>query len=153
DTIASEDTQIYVPDPSNSLGLDPQITLPGFKVGKTEMRSVDLAVPQGDTYSRVVLSVPVARPLMAMSVKTFVPIGLIVVCAALVFFVRPHYVEGRMGLGITALLTLVALQLTSGASLPEVDYLMMLDKIYLLAYFFIIISLAHVVATSWRSAD
>jgi predicted small integral membrane protein len=88
-----------------------------------------------------------------MTIKTFVPIALIVVCAALVFFVRPHYVEGRMGLGITALLTLVALQLTSGASLPEVDYLMMLDKIYLLAYFFIIISLAHVVATSWRSAD
>jgi predicted small integral membrane protein len=58
-----------------------------------------------------------------------------------------------MGLGITALLTLVALQLTSGAALPEVDYLMMLDKIYLLAYFFIIISLAHVVATSWRSGD
>jgi hypothetical protein len=25
DTIASEDTQIYVPDPSNSLGLDPQM--------------------------------------------------------------------------------------------------------------------------------
>jgi len=71
DTIASEDTQIYVPDPSNSLGLDPQITLPGFKVGKPEMRIVsntyptnfgDLAVPQGATYSRVVLSVPVARP-------------------------------------------------------------------------------------------
>lgn len=71
DTIASEDTQIYVPDPSNSLGLDPQITLPGFKVGKPEMRVVsntyptnfgDLAVPQGATYSRVVLSVPVARP-------------------------------------------------------------------------------------------
>jgi hypothetical protein len=91
DTIASEDTQIYVPDPSNSLGLDPQITLPGFKVGKPEMRIVsntyptnfgDLAVPQGDTYSRVVLSVPVARPLMAMSVKTLVPIGLIVICAA-----------------------------------------------------------------------
>ena len=48
-----------------------------------------------------------------MTIKTFVPIALIVVCAALVFFVRPHYVEGRMGLGITALLTLVALQLTS----------------------------------------
>jgi hypothetical protein len=76
DTIASEDTQVYAPDtyPTN-FG--------------------DLAVPQGGTYSRVVLSVPVARPLMAMSVKTFVPIGLIVICAALVFFVRPHYVEGR----------------------------------------------------------
>jgi hypothetical protein len=40
DTIASEDTQFYVPDPSGSLGLDPEITLPGFKVGKPEMRIV-----------------------------------------------------------------------------------------------------------------
>jgi hypothetical protein len=72
---------------------------------------------------------------------------------ARVFFVRPHYVEGRIGLGITAFLTLVALQLTSSATLPDVDYLMMLDKIYLLAYVFIIASLARVVLTSWRGAD
>jgi hypothetical protein len=65
----------------------------------------------------------------------------------------PARVEGRIGLGITALLTLVALQLTSSATLPDVDYLMMLDKIYLLAYVFIIVSLARVVMTSWRSAD
>ena len=95
----------------------------------------------------------VTRPIVAMSIKAFVPIGLIVVCAALVFFVRPRYVEGRIGLGITALLTLVALQLTSGASLPDVDYLMMIDKIYLLAYLFIILALARVVMTSWRGAD
>jgi hypothetical protein len=78
DTISSEDTQVYVPDPTGSIGLDPEITLPGFKVGKPEMRIVsntyptnfgDLAEPQGDTYSRVVLSVPVTRPLMAMSVN------------------------------------------------------------------------------------
>jgi hypothetical protein len=105
DTIASEDTQIYVPDPSGSLGLDPEITLPGFKVGKPEMRIVSNTYP-----TNFGASDPVARPLMAMSVKTFVPIVLIVICAALVFFVRPHYVEGRIGLGITALLTLVALQ-------------------------------------------
>ena len=99
------------------------------------------------------LTVPVKRPIVAMSLKTFVPIALIVVCATLVFFVRPRYVEGRIGLGITALLTLVALQLTSSASLPDVDYLMMLDKIYLLAYVFIIIALARVVGTSWRGGD
>ena len=99
------------------------------------------------------LSVPVTRPIVAMSIKTFVPISLIVVCAGLVFFVRPRYVEGRIGLGITALLTLVALQLASGSSLPDVDYLMMLDKIYLLAYLFIIIALARVVATSWHGND
>src|SRR6476620_636076 len=98
----------------------------------------------------VILTIRVTRPIVAMSIKAFVPIGLIVVCAALVFFVRPRYVEGRIGLGITALLTLLALQLTSGAPLPDVDYLMMIDTIYLLAYLFIILALARVVMTSWR---
>ena len=162
DTISGIDKQVYVPDPNGAVTINPDITLPGFRVGAPVMHIAantyptdfgDLTEPDASPYSRVTLSVPVTRPILAMTIKTFVPIALIVVCAALVFFVRPHYVEGRMGLGITALLTLVALQLTSGASLPEVDYLMMLDKIYLLAYFFIIISLAHVVATSWRSAD
>ena len=162
DSVSGAGKQVYVPDGTPGVSLDPQITLPGFRVGKPTMAVEtntyptnfgDLSEPSADSYSRLTLSVPVTRPVVAMSVKTFVPIALIVVCAALVFFVRPRYVEGRIGLGITALLTLVALQLTSGAALPDVDYLMMLDKIYLLAYLFIILALARVVATSWRGAD
>jgi hypothetical protein len=162
DTVSGADAQIYLPDPEDAVTINPDITLPGFKIGKPEMRIVerpyptnfgDLSAPEATDYSRVILTIPVTRPIVAMSLKTFVPIGLIVVCAALVFFVRPRYVEGRIGLGITALLTLVALQLTSGASLPDVDYLMMVDKIYLLAYLFIILALVRVVMTSWRGAD
>jgi len=144
------------------LSINPNITLPGFTVGKPEVRVVskpyptnfgDLSEPEATDYSRLALSIPVSRPVVAMAIKTFVPIVLIVVCAALVFFVRPRYVEARIGLGITALLTLVALQITSGASLPDVDYLMMIDKIYLLAYLFIIVALVRIVATSWRASD
>ena len=162
DTIAAADAQVYVPDADGGVTINPNITLPGFTVGKPVMRVAsrpyptnfgDLAEPEATDYSRVSLAVPVTRPMVAMSIKTFVPIGLIVVCAALVFFVRPRYVEGRIGLGITALLTLVALQLTSGSSLPDVDYLMLIDKLFLLAYLFIIASLARVVWTSWRGAD
>jgi len=162
DTIAAADAQVYVPDEDGGVTINPNITLPGFTVGKPVMRVAsrpyptnfgDLAEPEATDYSRVSLAVPVTRPMVAMSIKTFVPIGLIVVCAALVFFVRPRYVEGRIGLGITALLTLVALQLTSGSSLPDVDYLMLIDKLFLLAYLFIIASLARVVWTSWRGAD
>jgi hypothetical protein len=162
DTINGTDKQVYVPDGEPSVTLDPVITLPGFTVGKPTMRIAsniyptnfgDLSEPAATPYSRLTLSIPVTRPIVAMSIKTVVPITLIVVCAALVFFVRPRYVEGRIGLGITALLTLVALQLTSSAALPDVDYLMMLDKAYLLAYVFIIVSLARVVATSWRGAE
>ncbi len=162
DTLAGANAQIYVPDTEGGVTINPNITLPGFKVGKPEMRVVakpyptnfgDLSEPEATDYSRVTLSIPVSRPVAAMAIKTFVPIMLIVVCAALVFFVRPRYVEARIGLGITALLTLVALQITSGASLPDVDYLMMIDKIYLLAYLFIIVALVRIVATSWGTSE
>jgi hypothetical protein len=162
DILAGAAEQLYVPDGARPVIIDPVITLPGFTVGKPTMRITtntyptnfgDLSKPKAEPYSRIVISVPVTRPVIAMSLKTFVPILLIVVCASLVFFVRPRYVEGRIGLGITALLTLVALQLTATAPLPDVDYLMMLDKIFLLAYLFIIVALARVVATSWRGAD
>jgi len=162
DTLAGAAEQTYVADGKHPVIIDPVITLPGFKVGKPTMQITtktyptnfgDLSKPKAEPYSRIVISVPVTRPVIAMSLKTFVPILLIVVCASLVFFVRPRYVEGRIGLGITALLTLVALQLTATAPLPDVDYLMMLDKVFLLAYLFIIVALARVVATSWRGAE
>lgn len=162
DTVSPIEDQVFVPDGEHPVMLDPVITLPGFTIGAPSMSIAantyptnfgDLSAAEADTYSRIVLTVPVRRPIVAMSLKTFMPIALIVVCAALVFFVRPRYIEGRIGLGITALLTLVALQLTSSASLPDVDYLMLLDKIYLLAYLFIIIALARVVGTSWRADE
>lgn len=162
DTLAGAADQIYVPDGKTPVIVDPVITLPGFTVGTPTMtigtntyptNFGDPAVPNAEPYSRITLSIPVTRPVVAMSIKTFVPVILIVACALLVYFVRPAYVEGRIGLGITALLTLVAIQLTSTSSLPDVDYLMMLDKIFLLAYLFIIVALARVVATSWQDKD
>lgn len=162
DTLAGAGDQVYVPDGKSPVIVDPVITLPGFQVGAPTMRITtntyptnfgDPTVPDAEPYSRIILSIPVTRPMLAMSIKTFVPIALIVVCALLVYFVRPTYVEGRIGLGITALLTLVAIQLTATSSLPDVDYLMMIDKIFLLAYLFIIVALARVVATSWQEEE
>ena len=162
DTLLGASDQIYVPDGKTPVKINPIITLPGFSVGKPAMQVStntyptdfgDPTVPEAEPYSRATISVPVTRPVIAMSLKTFVPIMLIVVCALLVYFVRPCYVEGRIGLGITALLTLVAIQLTATSSLPDVDYLMMLDKVFLLAYLFIIVALARVVVTSWHSSE
>ena len=162
DTLAGAADQIYVPDGEEPVKINPIITLPGFSVGAPTLSVTtntyptdfgDPTVPEAEPYSRTTISIPVSRPVIAMSFKTFVPIALIVVCALLVYFVRPCYVEGRIGLGITALLTLVAIQLTATSSLPDVDYLMMLDKLFLLAYLFIIVALARVVATSWQEPE
>ena len=156
----SSGTQLYVPDKA-PITINPNITLPGFRLGAPRMKIADnkyltdfgdLAVPNPESYSRVVLEVPVTRPMVTLAIKTFVPILLIIACAALVYFIRPVHIDGRIGLGITALLTLVALQLTASASLPEVDYLMMIDKVYLASYAFILAALVRVVATSWVGA-
>jgi hypothetical protein len=161
DTLASSSDQIYVPDDVPVL-LNPNITLPGFRVGKPVMKITnhayptnfgDLTVPPSESYSRVTVEIPVTRALVTVTVKAFLPVMLIVICALLIFFIMPSRVDGRIGLGITALLTLVALQLTASSTLPEVGYLMLIDKIYLASYAFIIAALARVVATSWSGED
>jgi hypothetical protein len=75
---------------------------------------------------------------------------LILLSASLALLIRPDQIEARISLGITALLTLVALQFTASTDLPEVDYLMLIDKVYLASYAFILAVLIYVVRASWR---
>jgi hypothetical protein len=149
----------FVPD-TNAITINPELTLPGYLIDKPKLTITDKPYPTnfGDTrltqlepYSRVTITVPVHRPWFTYAIKVILPIFLVAACAALVFFIHPSFVEGRIGMGITALLTLVALQLTSNSQLPEVDYLMMIDMLYIAAYFFVIASLAQAVRTSWHA--
>lgn len=158
DTTNSSGSQVYSLD-TPAVTLNPAITLPGFRIGEPSLTVADnlystnfgdISVGEADSYSRATVHIPVTRPVGALSLKTFVPVLLIILCAGLALLIRPHYVDGRIGLAITALLTLVALQLTGGSSLPDVDYLMMLDKVYLVSYAFIMLVLGRVAATSWR---
>ena len=161
DQVASVAVQSYV-ILDGGVQMNPDITLPGYKVGAPKLTISankyptnfgDFSLAENETYSRATIEIPVSRPLVTVSIKTFVPVLLIIICSTLVFFVRPSYVEGRIGLAITALLTLVALQLTASASLPDVDYLMLIDKAYLASYAFIIAALTRVVATSGVAGD
>lgn len=158
DTTNNTAAQVYKPD-QPAVMLNPAITLPGFRIGAPRLSVVDnpyptnfgdLSVGNADSYSRAIVTIPVTRPLGALTLKTFVPVLLIILCAGLALIIRPQCVDGRIGLAITALLTLVALQLTGGSGLPDVDYLMMLDKVYLVSYAFIMLVLLRVTSTSWR---
>lgn len=75
DTVAGADAQVYVPDPEDAVTINPDITLPGFKIGKPEMRIVerpyptnfgDISAPEATDYSRVILTIPVTRPIVAV---------------------------------------------------------------------------------------
>jgi hypothetical protein len=51
----------------------------------------------------------------------------------------------------SAFLTLVALQLSTSGNLPDVDYLLMLDQIYIASYAGVLLVLAMIVASSRRA--
>jgi len=157
DNTLPSDQLIYVAD-TNPITLNPEISLPGYHIGTPSLTIVDKAYPTafGDTsasappsYMRVTLSMPVTRPLVTYALKLLLPILIVVCSGAMMLLVHPNYVDGRIGIGITALLTLVALQLTMNSQLPEVDYLMMIDMIYFAAYLFVVAGLALVVRGSW----
>lgn len=153
-------SKALVYDPAE-IKVSPDLALPGFKIGPAVFESRDhrYATDFGDlrypeaSYSRLVLSVPIERPALAYSVKLLLPIFCVIFCASLMFLFNPRHVDSRVGIGITALLTIVALQITLNADLPEVDYLILMDKVYLGAYLFVISGLAVVVYGTRRQEE
>jgi hypothetical protein len=150
----------FVPD-RDPIELSKDITIPGWDIGDPSLTvasnryGTNFGDPRyGDiTYSRVIIDVPVSRPAGTYALKLLLPMLLVALTAMLALSVHPRYVEGRIGIGITALLTLVALQLTSNSSLPDVNYLILLDKLYIASYAFVVLSLAVVVRNSWVDAE
>ncbi len=160
DTESGSAKQLYRAD-ETPVTLSGSIVLPGFGIETARLIIAEYTYPTNfgdptvgaeESYSRAAVTISIARPMTALSVKTFLPILLIMACAGLVLFIRPAFIDARVGLGITALLTLVALQLAGGSSLPEVDYLTMVDKVYLASYGFIMLVLFRVVRASWRDS-
>lgn len=142
---------------SEGFSVNPALVLPGFRSepGVLEVRDVQYPTRFGDprraapeAYSRVTLKVPIHRPRDTYAIKLLLPVLCVIACAALMFVLRPNYVDARLSIGITALLTIVALQITLNADLPDVDYLVLMDKIYVGAYLFVIAGLAVVVRTT-----
>jgi hypothetical protein len=143
----------YVAD-TRPLVVNGEIKLPGYQMGQpyAVVRDKpyatafgDLVEPDVSAYSRVDFIVPITRPVASGVFKSFIPVLLIVLAAAFALLLDPTHVEARIGLAITALLTLVAMQFTMQAGLPEVAYLTLLDQIYLLSYLYVLVVIGLVV--------
>lgn len=99
--------------------------------------------PGADVYSHYAFSLRISRPVFGYLVKTVLPIAIVILITFVAFFVPSKYFEGRLGLAITSLVSAVALQLTSGADLPSVGYMVLLDEIYNVSYAIILLTLVE----------
>jgi hypothetical protein len=81
------------------------------------------------------------------------PVFFVVFGASLMLRLKVTYIDARLGVGITSLLTVVAIQLAANETMPSVDYLVLMDKIHLAAYGYVLAGLGIVLVTARRLED
>jgi hypothetical protein len=139
-----EDTQrgtselVFEVDPAS--GLTEGLVVPGWVVRApiAEVREVTYAgnfgLPELQRRSQVRFGVVLQRPLRVLFTSMLPPIVLVLLCCWFVFFLRPQHVEARVGTVITALLTVVFLQLAFTDDLPWLGSTVLLDQLFNLSY-------------------
>jgi hypothetical protein len=142
--------------------MNPAIELPGFVIGTPKIEVLnrpyptnfgDTTMSEPETYSRAIVSIPISRPVVSGVTKSLLPVFIVVLVAAAALLLKPEHIEARVGLSITALLTLVALQFSAQGALPDVGYLLMLDQIYLASYGFVLLVVALLVMTTGNAEE
>jgi hypothetical protein len=148
-----------VPDDIDIL-VDPETTLPGYRLVSSSFTVLDRqyptnfgdpADPNPDAYSQAWVEMVVAYPWLSSVVKFLVPILLVVITASLVFQIPPAMIDARIGLGITALLTLVAMQWSATDGLPHVEYLTLLDMLYIASFILVIATIVQSIYGTWMA--
>jgi len=104
--------------------------------------------PDRTPYSAVRFAIEVNRPISYFIWKLLLPLLIVLVSGWGALLLHPSYVESRIAIPVTALLTIVFLQQSYSDALPEVGYLVLLDKIYALAYLLIIAAIMEAIATA-----
>jgi hypothetical protein len=141
------------------MAVNANLKLPGYEIGipRLSVKSVnyptqfgDLRLSEPNSYSRVSISLPIRRPIFNSFIKMLLPVFCVVLAASLMLRLKATYVDARIGVGITALLTVVAMQLAANDTMPNVDYLVLMDKIDVCAYAYVLAGLAIVLATVGR---
>ncbi len=101
----------------------------------------DPAVKAPLTYSQANFAVSIERSDNARLVKAVIPITIIIAITLLAFIIGSKYLDARLLLTVTAMISAVLLHDASVAELPPVGYLVVLDKIYLLSYLVVFLTL------------
>ena len=90
----------------------------------------------------------VSRPLNFFVWKLLLPLVIVLCSAWSALLLNPQYTDSRIILPMTALLTTVFLQQSYSAGLPDIGYLILLDKIYALVYTLIMATILEVIITA-----
>jgi hypothetical protein len=79
--------------------------------------------------------------------KVFIPLGIILFLVYFVFFIPANKLDMAAGLTVTSLLSAIAFQFTINSDLPEIGYMIYVDKIFYLTYVLIVLAMGESLLT------
>lgn len=103
--------------------------------------------PPTSNYSKLRFSVILERNLIPYITKLFVPLIIILFLVYFVFFIPADKLDMAAGLTVTSLLSAIAFQFTINGDLPEIGYMIYVDKIFYLTYVLIVLAMAESLIT------
>jgi hypothetical protein len=118
----------------------------GQTVYETDFGDPSITEPTS-TYSNIAFRIYISRDFLPYVLKFMIPLIIIVGLAYLVFFIPADQLDLAAGLTVTSLLAGIAFQWTISDDLPEVGYLVCVDKIFYLSYILILLAMAQTVWT------
>lgn len=150
------DRMRYVADRADSAA-SPDLAVNGWRIDRFFFneslktygsRFGDSRIKQVRPYTRVEFGVAISRPIFGLISKTVLPISVIILITFGAFFCRPDSLDARLGLTMTSLIAAVALWYTMAVEVPPVNYLLLIDKIYILGFLSILATTAASIAAS-----
>jgi hypothetical protein len=146
------DSIVYLPD-SQAFTLHNRFEMPGWDLLGTAASPLhhtyssnfgDIDEGAGN-YGACLFTLTIARPKNYFLLKLLLPLIVVLLAGIGAMFIFPTYVDARISLPIGALLTAVFLQQSYNDALPDVGYMVLMDKIYVLGYLLITIVMLKVI--------
>lgn len=135
----------YISDDTQAL-FRMDFVIPGWRILGAQIEAhsnfydTDFGEPDevdGSSFSNFTYKLRIARPLSYFLLKLLLPLLVVLAASVGALFIHPAYMDARISLPIGGLLSCVFLQQSYSSALPDVGYMVLMDKIYLLSYLFI----------------
>lgn len=143
---------------TDDTGYNKALSVSGWKlVGWSHQQLVDdygshfgdqNAKTQASRFAQMNFKIDIERPESYFIWKLLLPLVIVLCGAWIALLLNPALIETRAALPATALLTTVFLQQSYTGTLPETGSLVLLDKIYVVAYILIVATLARIIMKS-----
>jgi len=136
--------------PATAAGQVAELTITDWDVGEGYTEVVGRYVePRDFTLASVIFRVPVKRRVSFYSMKTFLPLALIVCMSWAVFWIKPGLLPPQIGVSTSAILTLIAFQFSLAYMLPRLSYLTRADRFLIGSTLLVFMAFGEALRTSY----